>query len=403
MISSVANGIPRRWKRAPKQWGHPLHSICSYLAMLPPSIAHVVIRWLTKPGQVVYDPFSGRGTIPMEACRLGRIGVGTDANPLAVALTSAKTDPPTQRAALARLSRLRAAHAYAGREGVAPNDIAMLYDPSVLDTLIWLRGELRGTSRTDRLITAAILGALHSGVTSTGRHKGLSISMPNTFSMSPNYVRRYISAHNLVPPVLDVFEFLDRRIRALKLPPAEASRGWGLRRDVLDASPEGLKTRPAHLIFSSPPYLNVIKYGKFNWIRLWFLGQDAKEVDGRLLATGSPRRYLDFMSEMFRTMVDDLRPDGTFVALIGDVRRSSGTINLAQAVGESAQATGLWKVVEIISDRVPDARKVSRIWGQRRGRATKRERLLILRRAEASNELPPLGRLSWRGSDHGWD
>src|SRR4051812_49694223 len=79
--------LPARWRRAPRRWGHPLHSVCSYFAMFPPQIAHVFVRWLSGPGDVVYDPFAGRGTVPLEAALLGRRGVGSDANPLAVTLS----------------------------------------------------------------------------------------------------------------------------------------------------------------------------------------------------------------------------------------------------------------------------------------------------------------------------
>src|SRR5688572_33385007 len=95
MTTSDLARMPRMWHSAPRRWGHRLHSLCSYMAMFPPSLPHVFIRWLTKPGDVVYDPFSGRGTTVLEACLQGRIGLGSDANPLAWILTSAKAHPPT--------------------------------------------------------------------------------------------------------------------------------------------------------------------------------------------------------------------------------------------------------------------------------------------------------------------
>ena len=53
------------------------------MAMFPPTIPHLFIRWLTDVGDIVYDPFAGRGTAPLEACLLGRQGCGSDPNPLA--------------------------------------------------------------------------------------------------------------------------------------------------------------------------------------------------------------------------------------------------------------------------------------------------------------------------------
>src|SRR3954467_10008032 len=97
------SGLPTRWRRAPRRWGHPLHSVCSYFAMFPPQLASVFIRWLTRPGDVVYDPFAGRGTAPFEALLHGRVGLGSDANPLAHALTQAKVRIPSAVAVNRRL------------------------------------------------------------------------------------------------------------------------------------------------------------------------------------------------------------------------------------------------------------------------------------------------------------
>src|SRR5581483_11445347 len=98
--------LPRRWRRAPRRWGHSLHSICSYFAMFPPQLPNVFIRWLTEPGDVVYDPFSGRGTVPLEAVLAGRRAYASDANPLAVALSAAKVTIPAASRVRARITQL---------------------------------------------------------------------------------------------------------------------------------------------------------------------------------------------------------------------------------------------------------------------------------------------------------
>src|SRR5262245_9114845 len=106
MSSLKPEEIPAIWQQAPKRWGHPLHSACSYLAMFPPRLASTMIRWLTEPGDVVYDPFAGRGTAPLEALLQGRQGFGSDANPLAHALTAAKVRLPAHKSVIARLKTL---------------------------------------------------------------------------------------------------------------------------------------------------------------------------------------------------------------------------------------------------------------------------------------------------------
>lgn len=128
--------------------------------MFPPHVPRVFIEWLTKAGDVVYDPFSGRGTAPLEACRLGRVGVGSDANPLAYVLTGAKVDPPTLNALKVRLAYLKK-HQPRKRAGNVPDDVAMLYTSKVLRQLCWLRAELDIEDLTDRFVMATILGLMH--------------------------------------------------------------------------------------------------------------------------------------------------------------------------------------------------------------------------------------------------
>ena len=50
-------------------------------------IGAALIERFSRPGDVVLDPFSGRGTVPLQACLRRRIGVGVDRNPLAALLT----------------------------------------------------------------------------------------------------------------------------------------------------------------------------------------------------------------------------------------------------------------------------------------------------------------------------
>lgn len=365
--------------------------------MFPPQVPHVFIRWLTRPGDVVYDPFAGRGTAPLEACRMGRIGVGSDANPLACLLTAAKVDAPTQEEARRRLRQLRG-RCQAGDPEAAPADIQMLYAGEVLAQLLWLREALDLTRRDDRFIMALLLGVMHANYKPGQPARGLSISMPNTFSMSPGYVRRYIEEHGLEPPNVDVFDLLERKLERMKLPQCTATRGLAWQQDAREPAAQFLVDRPARLVFTSPPYLSVIKYGKYNWVRLWMLKQDPQSVDRSLVATGSLSKYLAFMSTVLKELAPAVREDGYVCLMIGDVReRSTGrSTNLAELVWEEAAHPLGWKLLGVVIDRLPTEHKVSRIWKRSRGQATKTDRILILsHKARRSVPLPPLGPVRW--------
>src|SRR5438132_11814971 len=76
-----------------RNWGGALHSLCSYQGKLKPAIAHFLVSWFTEPGWRVLDPLAGVGTIPLEARRLGRVGVANDLSPLAACVSRAKLEP----------------------------------------------------------------------------------------------------------------------------------------------------------------------------------------------------------------------------------------------------------------------------------------------------------------------
>jgi site-specific DNA-methyltransferase (adenine-specific) len=365
--------------------------------MFPPQIPHVFIRWLTDPGDIVYDPFSGRGTAPLEACRMGRVGLGSDANPLAYVLTAAKVDPPTGQEAQARLSELRHS-CRGGSDQDVPAEIRILYSSRVLCQLTWLRDHLDIKRRDDQFIMALLLGVMHANYIPGHPARGLSISMPNTFSMSPGYVRRFIDENGLKPPDIDVFDLLEKKLDRMLLPEADVTRGRAWQQDACEPVPPALLREPAKLIFTSPPYLNVIKYGKYNWVRLWMLKQEPKEIDAKLMATGSISKYLQFVKKVLFALAPAVRDDGFVCLMIGDVReRGTGqTTNLAEHVWvETAEPLG-WKLCGIVSDRVPIEHKVSRIWKNERGTATKTDRILVLsRRSIQSTALPTLEPIRW--------
>ncbi|NWG37840.1 DNA methyltransferase [Nitrososphaera sp.] len=67
------------------------HGYHRYPAKFIPQLAARVIRENTQPGDLVCDPFMGSGTTLVEAIVNGRRAYGTDVNPVAVLISTAKT------------------------------------------------------------------------------------------------------------------------------------------------------------------------------------------------------------------------------------------------------------------------------------------------------------------------
>src|ERR671939_473807 len=71
-----------------------LHEV-SYRACFKPQLPRFFIERLTVPGDIVYDPFMGRGTTLVEAALMDRVPYGCDVNPLSAILCEPRLRPPS--------------------------------------------------------------------------------------------------------------------------------------------------------------------------------------------------------------------------------------------------------------------------------------------------------------------
>jgi site-specific DNA-methyltransferase (adenine-specific) len=272
----------------------------------------------------------------------------------------------------------------------------MLFHERTLDQIQYVRQRLLSKkssswSRCDFMTSAAVAGVLHGPSRADGSSAYLSISMPNTFSMSPAYVAKFIREHNLQRPEQDLFECLRDKIARSYLDALEGPIGSASMRDAAEvmSTMQG-RTGEVDLLLTSPPYLQVVNYATSNWIRLWWLGlEDAsrdagagrRQLDEQLDHKHTYASYLEFMKKTFMAASKVLKWDGIGVFVIGDVATPEAPkIALAEALWKDCgMETGL-RLVDIIEDHLPVNHKVSRIWGETRGRATDRDCILVVGR-----------------------
>lgn len=105
--SFIHNMPYRKEPYSGRNWGHPWHSLCSYHGKLKPAIAHFMVEQFTNIGDIVLDPLCGVGTIPLEACLQGRIGIGNDLSEMAYVVSKAKLEKPTLDEALQVVAELQ--------------------------------------------------------------------------------------------------------------------------------------------------------------------------------------------------------------------------------------------------------------------------------------------------------
>jgi len=430
--------IAPEWKDQQRLWGHAFHPMCSYLASFPAALSHAFIGRYSRRGDIVLDPFSGRGTTPLQACAEGRIGVGNDLNPFAHLLTAAKVEPATRPEAATRVAALRLGWAASsagwlelagrvvatdgsagdvlvpaagsGADGPAvervPAEVAVAFHRRTLAQLLFVRSSLRLANRTDRFLAAALTGILHGKSASY-----LSELMPNTFSMAPRYVRDFAARTAFASPDRDVFNGLERKLGRLYRDPLPSGSGIALLGDARDAAArtrEALRGRGlpdrARLVVTSPPYLRVVKYGYYNWLRTWLLGFDARAIDAALDDAHHREPYLAFLRDVLADMRAVLADDAIVVLVIGDVetdrgRPIRGAVGLAERVWESAAEPEGYRLAGIALDDVAAQRKMTKLWGSEAGRATKTDRILVLGATESGRRRA----LAASGTPIDWD
>jgi DNA methylase len=304
---------------------HPLHSICPYFAMFPEEFVERHVLTYSEVGDLVFDPFSGRGTTVFQSLILGRRSAGTDVNPVAACISGAKADPPSLLAVLDRVTELENAYEHAEVDDLG-EFFHYCFHGKTLSQVVYLRSALSWSrNRTDRFIAAMALGALHGESHRT--RLCFSNRMPRTISTKPDYSVRWWKSRGLVAPERNAFEIL-RELAKFRLGAGVPDRsGRVVLADARTASHMYPDLRgQVRLIITSPPYVDVTDYGEDQWLRLWFLGGESRPraksfADDRYTRSDS---YWQFLTEVWAGIENLLAPEAIIVIRIG------GKLDLAQ-------------------------------------------------------------------------
>jgi hypothetical protein len=314
------------WRRNGMNHNHPIHQMMPRVGGFPPSLARYFIAAYSEPGEIVFDPYCGKGTVLFEATRMGRHAFGGDTAPDAVISSRAKCVPVSFSQVANYIQRLPITRT-AALAGV-PSDVKLFYHPDTLRQVLRVRDQLlidlvssdKRTRDTANFVCGVMLGLLHG-------HSALALSLPcnQCFAMSPGYVRRYVREHDLKRPRRDVRQCLMEK--AIKLFPQPRMVG---KAKIFQASAEEclryLRTAKGNvaLVITSPPYLDRQTYSKDAWLRLWFLRCNHREVAKQSLQTGSVRLFVDAMQKSLDAIMKCIKVGGRLVLIGGKARVAVG-------------------------------------------------------------------------------
>ena len=363
---------------AKQRQANSLHEV-SYRACFKPQLPRFFIERLTLPGEVVYDPFMGRGTTLIEAALLGRVPFGNDVNPLSAVMTRPRLHPPT----LAQLeSRLR--DLPLDDPADMPEELLAFYHPATLRGISSLkhyflkRQTQAALDPVDDWLELVALNRL------TGHSNGFFsvYTLPPNQAVSAKSQSKINEKRNQTPPARDVMKIILKKSRQLlsemdgnaRATLARAAKDARLLTGPADATPQ-IPSGSVALVVTSPPFLDVVQYADDNWLRCWFLGIDPKGV--RLTV---PKKLPDWeaaMTKVFRELYRVLKPGGHVAFEVGEVH--AGKTRLEESVLPCGLSSGLEPLLVVINDQ--KFTKTANCWGvDNMAKGTNTNRIVLFRK-----------------------
>ncbi len=337
-----------------------LHEI-SYRACFKPQLPRFFIERLTAPGDIVYDPFMGRGTTLLETALLGRIPFGCDVNPLSEILIKPRLHPP----ALTQIEeRLREIDFSEGDEW--PEELLVFYHAETLQQIVALKKYLRNRQSQNRLDFVDEWIRMIAVNRLTGHSTGFFsvYTLPPNQAVSIKSQQKINAGRKQIPPPRNVPEIILKKSRTLlgdldsshrailkKVPPC------ALLLTQLSSHTPQIPENSVSLVVTSPPFLDVVDYAGDNWLRGWFVGLDSK--NGKLTVPKILKEWQKVVTEIFHELHRVLKPGGHIAFEVGEVR--GGKIKLEEAVLPCGMAAALQPELILINDQ--KFTKTANCWG----------------------------------------
>lgn len=253
-----------------------LNAVCPYFTMFPLRFPLSVLSRVAESGDVVFDPFCGRGTTNYAARLLRLPSIALDSSRLATATTEAKlVSARVSPDHIVQEARRILGHK---RKCDVPRGQfwSMAYKREVLTEICLLRKSLLDDcrSQTRKALRGIVLGALHGPFMKDGTTSYFSNQAPRTFAPKPRYAVAFWRRTGYRAPSVSVLDIITRRaVRyySARLPTVDHVVRRGDSRH-LSALRIVCGERKPRIIVTSPPYYGLRTYVPDQWLRDWFLG-----------------------------------------------------------------------------------------------------------------------------------
>ena len=311
-----------------------LNGICPYFTMFPLEFPLKILQDRAKHGELILDPFCGRGTTNFAARLVGLRSLGVDSSPVATAIAAAKLVRGIPSEILTEARDILANTEY---DAVPSGEFwERAYHPQVLVELWQFRTALLEDCSTDARIAlrGLILGALH-GPTQKRFQSYFSNQNPRTYAPKPGYAIRYWKARGMLALRVDVLDIIRRRaIRYY----GSAPDGDGEVR-LCDSRKSGSLNSKwdgggFSWVITSPPYYGMRTYIPDQWLRHWFVGgPDCVDYtnEGQIVHSSADDFVAD-LRKVWDNVAKACAPDASLVVRFGGIAdRRAEPLELAKA------------------------------------------------------------------------
>ena len=359
------------WDFAGATTGFLTHGLHPYPAKFIPQIPNALIQELSSIGETIFDPFCGSGTTLVEALRLGRCAIGTDANPLACLISIAKTSHIGSKEAeelrrLAEEAAVLGQQAYIGTLPLFP-DLPLLptsenrptfdgvddwFDAHIIEELALIREKCLALQPLTARNLALV--AFSSIIVTVSRQDSDTRYVRREKNIKPGDTLVYFQ-RALTRIIQRVLEFSEECGPDLSVKVIEA--------DILNAPEIG----SVDLVICSPPYPNAYSYHLYHRTRMLWLGMDQPQFKAQEI--GSHRKYSrkgpnaataetfrDELHTILTWLARQLRPNRHACFVIGDSTIKGEVIKNDELLMDVAHEIG-FQVEGNITRRLQDTKK----------------------------------------------
>lgn len=322
-----------------------LNGICPYFTMFPLDFPLRILKRARK-GDLVLDPFCGRGTTSFAARLAGLSSMGVDASPVAAAITASKLVMVSAEEIIQEAQLILADPV----EVEVPQEEfwQWAYHPEVLRSICKLRAAfLEDCTASSRLaLRGILLGALHGPQQKTVQSY-LSNQCPRTYAPKPRYAVSFWKERGMYPGNVDILDVVARRAHRYY---SNRIIMGGVARLGDSRNPESLTP---HLdgqkyswIVTSPPYYGMKTYIPDQWLRNWFVGgiSAVQYESPEQLLHGGPEIFSGDLNSVWRNSAAVAKDDARLVIRFGGI--SDRRADPIQIIKSSLSDSG-WKITRI--------------------------------------------------------